>query len=124
MREIIDRCNVCEIAKAEANHWYLMIQPANASPYFVEWDEYRAGEEGIGHICGARCGHKAIDAWFNARQQALMESRRIVPELRAAFAPQYPEANLPDPAPVADTVEQFETLESPQEADQFQDIPF
>lgn len=121
MREIIDRCNVCKRVRGEGNHWVLMRERHGDSPTFLSWDDEEAGH--LGCVCSASCAHTALDAWLTA-QQALRRVSPVVPEPPAVSAFQYPEANLPDPAPVVDTVEQFETLESPQEADQFQDIPF
>lgn len=70
MREIVDRCNICNSARGAGNHWLLMVEPANASPYFVSWDDARASEDGIGHICGATCAHSALDTWLTKQQAA------------------------------------------------------
>ena len=121
MREITDKCNVCRRTRTSSNHYFLMVEPANASPYFIEWDDHRAGEDGIGHICGVRCAHQAIDAWFNARQQELMESRRAdlqsAPMYPVASPSQFHETSSQDPGPAADTVALSEKWGDPASAD-------
>lgn len=77
MRQITDRCNVCAIERSRANHWLLMVMPANASPYFVRWDDGRAGEDGIGHICGDKCAHQALDEWLNSQHDERITAARL-----------------------------------------------
>ena len=54
VREIAFKCDVCDKAKGEANHWFL----ASVSPTAISifgWNEGDSARREAIHLCGERC---------------------------------------------------------------------
>ena len=87
---IVHECAMCGIEKREVNHWLLMARPAEGSPSFTEWDEKRAAKSEC--VCGSRCAHAALDAWFNSIHDKRLKAARDL----AAAERQEDESNVVD----------------------------
>lgn len=68
------RCDYCDRAKGEVNHWFLLWvgvshhQPADAF-HLIPWDDAKAQTKDHEHICGQECAGKALAKWMAATPQ-------------------------------------------------------
>lgn len=65
-------CDICSHPKQESNHWWLHPQEYHKFT-LLHWDDERANEDGIKHICSESCSSKALSKWM-AKASALSAS--------------------------------------------------
>jgi len=57
------QCDYCLSRKGESGQWWLR-RPEAEQFTLLPWDESRAGQSGIEHICSASCASKALWQWM------------------------------------------------------------
>lgn len=62
------KCDICGRQKGEGNGWF--------TTWVQEGDHFGIGKwehhvpDDLGHLCGIECAHKALDRWFQGREEA------------------------------------------------------
>lgn len=72
------QCDVCGSQKNHNDLWWLAwtdcfegISPGDDQPLIklTRWQQRQAHEEGVKHLCGARCAGTLIDRWMTAQHE-------------------------------------------------------
>jgi hypothetical protein len=55
-------CDYCGVQKRESNHWWFSYKISASFPQFSlrAWDDERASQGDVEHICGQECAQKAL----------------------------------------------------------------
>lgn len=71
-------CDVCGKQKAGSERWWMAwmdcFEGANAGENqplikLTRWEHRQAHEEGVKHLCGARCAGTLMDRWMTAQHE-------------------------------------------------------